>query len=86
MNEVQCDSYGCLAAILLQRTKIGMKMRYDAFVSVQEMITLRAAMYFKSNLEGRNYIGELLFDHEKETLELKVRGCHSGCQPQLLSL
>ena len=63
--------------VRLQSTKSGMKIRYDTFGSVQEMITLRAAVYFKSNLRGRGYVGELLFDHEKETLELKVSGV--GC-------
>ena len=63
--------------VCLQSTKRGMKIRYDTFGSVQEMITLRAAVYFKSNLRGRGYVGELLFDHEKETLELKVSGV--GC-------
>ena len=63
--------------VRLQSTKRGMKIRYDTFGSVQEMITLRAAVYFKSNLRGRGYVGELLFDHEKETLELKVSGV--GC-------
>lgn len=70
-----------------------MKIRYDTFGSVQEMITFRAGVYFKSNLQRRGYVGELLFDHEKETLELKVSGglpaSHSQsrhCEHQRLSL
>ena len=63
-------------------------MRYETFGSVQEMITLRAGVYFKSNLQERGYVGELLFDHEKETLELKVSTATVGhvTECQLLPL
>ena len=78
----ESNTYGCLLVYgvsclffaPVQSTKRGMKIRYETFGSVQEMITLRAGVYFKSNLQERGYVGELLFDHEKETLELKVSG------------
>ena len=68
------NGVSCLSFAPVQSTKRGMKIRYETFGSVQEMITLRAGVYFKSNLQERGYMGELLFDHEKETLELKVSG------------
>ena len=82
------DGVSCLFFAPVQSTKRGMKIRYETFGSVQEMITLRAGVYFKSNLQERGYVGELLFDHEKETLELKVSTATVGhvTECQLLPL
>lgn len=63
----------CINGSALQALKASLIVRLSRWQEFRRHIALRCKLVFGYHLSQRGYYGKVLFDHEKGTLQLKVR-------------
>lgn len=58
---------------MLQALRKSLLVRLDRWEEFRRHIALRTKIVFQFNLSNRGYFGKVMFDHNKQTLTLKVR-------------